>query len=194
MNNPNKGEVGFSCELEFDDDASLDTGRFTLTFKMNNAGRRAMENFLDLEYPEVEAKLRQGILGSRIMTGLFMAATRKHHVREFPTVQSCDEFMDAMDDADDELQVEFNVALLAANARTTAKDMRERLGLDDDSDDGKVPDAPEPDEDSSTEDAERDSEDDETTPKDEKPESSQKGRAASGRGKGSSKKESGAAA
>lgn len=88
-----RGEVSL---VLFEDDEQLDTRRFTLKF--SNGGVREMEDLLDMERSEIDERLNSNKFGSRLMTGLLFAATRKFHRRELPVVESIDDLFDAIDD------------------------------------------------------------------------------------------------
>lgn len=119
MSNPERGEV------------SLDILDKHLVLKFSNAGRRAMEDFLDIEISEIDARVNTGRIGSRMLTGMFWGATRKHEARKFPSIADVDEFMDELDDADEdadgEITKELVVALIAAYNRSTTSETEARL-------------------------------------------------------------------
>ncbi len=95
MANPSRGEV--PLDIRFDKDR---TDRFVLKF--SNAGHRAMEDFLNMESPEIIARITTGRIGARMITGLFYGATRKFHREDFPFVSDVDDYMDEIDEEAEE--------------------------------------------------------------------------------------------
>ncbi|MDP9475780.1 MAG: hypothetical protein M3R38_08835 [Actinomycetota bacterium] len=121
MANPNRGEVDY--------DNPTSTGPNTMTLKFSNSGRRATEDMLNMESQEILRKLDSA--GDRIKTALFWGATRKHHMRDFPSLPTVDnwmdEFADAKDDAEDggqELEIDLITSLMAAYLRRDKKELQ----------------------------------------------------------------------
>ncbi len=105
MPNPDRHEITF--ELGEGSGAK----RYLLTF--NNAGRRAAEDALDMEWPEIGETIDESGPGSRIQSALLFGASRKYHRRDVPNMAAVDALMDKVEDADEETQVEFLAVLMA---------------------------------------------------------------------------------
>lgn len=102
----------------------------------NNAGIRATEDTLDIEQSEIIFKLNTGRVGARLMSGLFFGATRKYHRRAFPTLDSVDDFMDRLEDVEDEERQEedaknLSVAIMAAFTNANPTDIEAQLFAED---------------------------------------------------------------
>ncbi len=123
ITNVERGEI--SLDVPFDKDR-----KDHYVLKFSNAGHRAMEDFLGMESSEILAKINDGRLGARIVTGLFWGATRKFHRNDFPSVADVDDYMDEIDDeADDASEAGQNilVALVAAYTRSNPSDIEAAL-------------------------------------------------------------------
>lgn len=94
-------------ELTFE----LGKKRYLLTF--NNAGRRAAEDTLGMEWPEIGEKINESGPGYRIQTGLLFGATRKYHRRDVPNMAAVDAIMDRIEDSDEETLTDFVATLMA---------------------------------------------------------------------------------
>ena len=131
MANPHKGEVDFS----FNDK--------NYTLKFTNSGRVAAETELDMEAPEINAKMDKGGPGPRIVSALFFGATRKFHLRDFPNMQAVHAFMDEIEEADDDIEeaddkhyLDLIISLMAAYMRTSKKELQDRMkGVTDEDED-----------------------------------------------------------
>lgn len=105
MPNPDRHEITF--ELGEGSGAK----RYLLTF--NNAGRRAAEDTLGMEWPEIGEKINESGPGYRIQSGLFFGATRKYHRRDVPNMAAVDAVMDKVEDSDEETVTDFLATLMA---------------------------------------------------------------------------------
>ncbi|MGF1472218.1 MAG: hypothetical protein ACFB50_10820, partial [Rubrobacteraceae bacterium] len=114
LSNPSRGEIAFDYDGKH------------MVLKFSNAGRRAMEDFLDLERSEIDDRLDAGKFGERLMTGLFWGATRKFHRMDFPTIDQVDDLMDDLDD-DPEGAQECLISLIAAYTREPKDVVRKRV-------------------------------------------------------------------
>ncbi len=101
MPNPDRHEITFE----------LGEKRYLLTF--NNAGRRAAEDTLGMEWPEIGEKINESGPGYRIQSGLFFGATRKYHRRDVPNMAAVDAVMDKVEDSDEETVTDFLATLMA---------------------------------------------------------------------------------
>lgn len=126
MANPTRGEVDFKF-------ATADGEDRHYTFKFSNAGRRAMEDALGMEAPEINMKLDTGQVGPRVLSALLFGATRKFHARQLPSMNAIDALMDAIDEADEEVEgdtpngTELFLAIASAYLRVDKKELRERM-------------------------------------------------------------------
>ncbi len=84
---------------------------------------------LDMESQEILRKLDSA--GDRIKTALFWGATRKNHMREFPSLPTVDswfdDFADAKDEAEDDgaaLEIDLITSLMAAYLRRDKKELQ----------------------------------------------------------------------
>ena len=133
MANPERGEVRF----EFD-------GK-SYTFKFSNAGKRAMQSFTGWDGLEIADRINTGRFDESLITGLFFGATRKFHARQFPNDATVDNFIDRINDEEDENEStrELLVTLLAAYLRQDPKEIRRGLfGTGEDEDAPEVDEPP----------------------------------------------------
>lgn len=122
MANPSRGEVDFSFLLDGEEQS--------YTLKFSNAGRRAMEDELAMEAPEINAKIDAGQIGPRILSALLYGATRKFHARALPTMMAIDNLMDDIDEASQEnaeVGTDLFASLASAYLRTDKKVILERM-------------------------------------------------------------------
>lgn len=80
---------------------------------LNNAGRAVCEELLGMELPEIDAKINEFGIGPRLQAGLFFGATRKHHRRQFQSIGTVYEFLDEIEDAGEETQIDFLASLMS---------------------------------------------------------------------------------
>ena len=115
MPNPDRHEVPFE----------LDGKRYLLTF--NNAGRRAAEDQLGMEWPQIGEKINESGPGYRIQSALFFGATRKYHRRDVPHIGMVDEVMDKVEDSDEDTVTDFVASLMACFFRGEKETWRKIL-------------------------------------------------------------------
>ena len=128
MANPSRGIVDFNYKDKH------------YSFKLNNAGRREAESFLELHGNELTRKIDIAGLGpGELRTAVFFGVTRKFHSRDFPNVASVETYLDEFEDdlmdlLDDEkteeaqeLNRELEASLLAAFFRADKKIVLKRL-------------------------------------------------------------------
>lgn len=89
-----------------------------------------------MEQSEILYKLNTGRVGARLMSGLFFGATRKYHRRDFPSLDSVDEFMDRLEEVEDEDQQEedaknLSVGLMAAFTNANPTEIEAQLFAED---------------------------------------------------------------
>lgn len=113
MANPSRGEVAF----DFEDAVNPEHRR--LVFKFSNAGKRAVEEQLGMERPEIVRKIDEGNIGDRLLAALLFGGTRKFHARQFPNPSYVDRYLDDLDDEDEDgsLQFDLAISLIAAYMR-----------------------------------------------------------------------------
>lgn len=107
------GQPDKSVKFEFGDE--------TYSLILNNAGRAFVESELDMELPEIDAKINEFGIGPRLQAGLFFGATRKHHRRQFQSIGAVYELLDEIEEAGEETQIDF-LASLMSTLRGTDKE------------------------------------------------------------------------
>lgn len=80
----------------------------------NNAARAVSEETLNMEFPEIGAKIDAVGIGPRLQAALLFGATRKYHRREIPNLGSAYALLDDLEEAGEEAQIDFMAALFAA--------------------------------------------------------------------------------
>ena len=103
--------------------------RYLLVF--NNMGRAVAEETLNMEWPEIGAKMDATGPGPRLQAALLFGATRKHHRRDFPNLPSVYNFLDRVDEAEEEEAIDYTAALMAAFYRGEKEVWRKILSGED---------------------------------------------------------------
>ena len=103
----------------------------TYLLAFNNMARATVEDTLDKEWPEIAEKIDAGNLGVRIQAALLFGATRKHHRRDFLNLPSVYQFLDRINNSEEDDGEDYLAALYAVTSNGDKEFWRKILAGED---------------------------------------------------------------